>query len=73
METERAMLVRQVLAGVALLDDLADGGSDGAAAGALRVLERLTAADLEAVAASLAILVDGARRLAPPAEDGNLG
>jgi hypothetical protein len=73
MDTERSMLVWQIAAGVAALDRLASGAAAGAPGDDAPGLARLSTADLEAVVASLASLVQGARRWAPPAGDGHLG
>lgn len=72
METERATLVQQVLAGIASLDGLDDAALSGAASGVPPALARLSTAELEAVAVSLAILVEGAHHL-ESAEDGGRG
>ena len=71
METERAALVQQALAGVASLEWLGPGALAGALGGSSVALARLSAAELEAVAASLALLLDGARRLS--AEESGAG
>lgn len=73
MDTERAALTRQALAGLASLENLGTGAPLVARAGAPAVLARLSAADLEAIVASLAILLEGMRRLDASAEDGGAG
>jgi hypothetical protein len=65
METERAALTRQALAGLAPLEGLADGVPAGAPDSAMAAPARLSGAELEAVAAGLAILLDAVRRLDP--------
>ena len=65
------MLVRQALTGLASLEELGAGVPPTAGPCAVAALARLSVADLEALAASLAILLDGARRLDAGAEDGS--
>jgi hypothetical protein len=73
MEIERAALVDQAVAGVASLERLGAELLPAASRRAPAALARLSTAELATVAASLAILLDGARRLDERANHGRAG
>ncbi|HZR99229.1 MAG TPA: hypothetical protein VFE37_11005 [Chloroflexota bacterium] len=68
MDDERKLLEWEVLAALASLARLTEGSAAGAADRLARVLARRSTADLEAIVASLALLVARGRRGAPAAE-----
>ena len=70
MESERAALVRQAMDTLASLDRLPDTLTEQSSRDPGMLPARLSAAELRAIVASLAILVDAARAMERPADDG---